>query len=102
MAGQTPLRRTERLALCRSGEDNPGMARTSSDATDGPVAALIDRGEQLGCITLSEVDELVQALDLDDADLGTIYEQLDTRGVELRDDCGREEEQAPLDDIQLA
>jgi RNA polymerase primary sigma factor len=78
------------------------MARPSSDATDGPVAALIDRGEQLGCVTLSEVDELVQALDLDDSDVGQLYEQLDNRGIDLRDDCGREEEQPPLDDIQLA
>src|SRR5215218_3856234 len=78
------------------------MARTSGDAMDGPVAALIDRGEQLGCITLSEVDELAQALELDETDLGRLYEQLDGRGIELRDDCGREEEQPPLDDIQLA
>ena len=69
---------------------------------DGPVAALIDRGEQLGCITLSEVDELAQALDLDDAALGDIYEQLDGRGIDVRDDCGRDAEQPPLDDVQLA
>ena len=78
------------------------MARTSGDAKDGPVAALLDRGEQLGCITLSEVDELAQALDLDDVDLGHVYEQLDKRGVDLRDDCGRDDEQPPLDDVQLA
>src|SRR5215218_3348527 len=78
------------------------MARTSSDAMEGPVAALIDRGEQLGCITLSEVDELAQALDFDDQDLGQIYEQLDSRGVDLRDDCGRDDEPPPLDDAQLA
>ncbi len=79
------------------------MARISSDATDGPVAALIDRGEQVGCITLSEVDELAQALDLDDADLGQLYEQIDGRGIELRDDCGREAAPvAPVDDAALA
>jgi RNA polymerase primary sigma factor len=78
------------------------MARTSSDATEGPLAALLDRGEQHGCITISEVDELVQALDLDDVDLGHLYEQLDRRGIDLRDDCGRDEEPAPLDDVQLA
>ena len=37
----------------------------------------------------------MQALDLDDADLGLLYEQLDARGIELRDDCGRENEAAP-------
>jgi RNA polymerase primary sigma factor len=78
------------------------MALTGSDALGGPLAALIDRGEQLGCVTLSEVDELVQALDLDEVELGHLYEQLDARHIELRDDCGREEEPLPLDDAQLA
>jgi RNA polymerase primary sigma factor len=77
------------------------MARTSSDASDGPVAALLDRGEQLGCITLTEVDELAQALDLDDAELGQIWEQLDRRGVDVRDDCGRDEQAPAFDDVQL-
>jgi RNA polymerase primary sigma factor len=78
------------------------MALSSSDASGGAIAALIDRGEQAGCVTLSEVDELVQALELDDADLGHLYEQLDAHHIELRDDCGREGERAPLDDAQLA
>jgi len=76
------------------------MAVTSSDAKGGPVAALIDRGEQHGCIALSEVDELVQALELADDDLDSLYRQLDTRGIELRDDCGLENEQTPLDDAR--
>src|SRR3954454_6322561 len=74
----------------------------SSDATGGPIAALIDRGEQEGCIHLSELDELVQAVDLDDSDVGRLYEQIDSRGIELRDDCGRENAQSPLDDAALA
>jgi hypothetical protein len=78
------------------------MPETGSDALEGPLAALIDRGEQQGCLNLSEIDELVQALDLDDGDLGPLYENLDRRGVELRDDCGRENEQRPLDELQLA
>ncbi|MET0687446.1 MAG: sigma-70 family RNA polymerase sigma factor, partial [Solirubrobacteraceae bacterium] len=75
---------------------------TTSDALEGPLAALIDRGEQQGCLNLMEVDELVQALGLDDAELGHLYEQLDARNIELRDDCGRENEQRPHDDLQLA
>ena len=61
-----------------------------NEATGGPPAALIDRGEQRGCLDLSEVDELAQALELEEDDLGELYEQLDTRGIELRDDCGRD------------
>jgi RNA polymerase primary sigma factor len=78
------------------------MPVSGSDATAGPIAALIDRGEQSGCISLSEVDELVRALELDEADLGRLYEQIDGRAIELRDDCGRDNEQAPVDDAQLA
>src|SRR4051794_13179829 len=81
---------------------NLRMAVTSSDAKGGPLAAMMDRGEQKGCIPLSEVDELVQALELGDGDLDQLYQQLDTRGIELRDDCGRENEMTPLDDAQLA
>jgi RNA polymerase primary sigma factor len=76
--------------------------RVINDATGGPIAALLDRGETQGCIDLSEVDELAQALELEDDDVGKLYEQLETRGIDLRDDCGREAEPAPLDDAVLA
>src|SRR5438045_2141345 len=76
--------------------------RTPSDASSGAIAALIDRGEEHGCLALSEVDELVQALELDETDLGGIYEALESKGIDLRDDCGREAEIAPVDDAALA
>src|SRR5918995_1365872 len=73
------------------------------DAYSGPFAALIDRGEERGCLDLSEVDELAQALELEDNDLGNLYEQLQLRGIDLRDDCGREDAPAaPVDDAALA
>src|ERR1044071_9014945 len=75
---------------------------TLSDASGGAIAALIDRGEERGCLDLSEVDELVQALDFEEADLGGLYEQLEARGIDLRDDCGREATVAPVDDAALA
>ena len=49
-----------------------------NDATGGPIAALLDRGETQGCIDLSEVDELAQALELEDDDVGKLYEQLES------------------------
>jgi RNA polymerase primary sigma factor len=76
--------------------------RVINDAMGGPIAALLDRGEQHGCIDLSEVDELAQTLELEDEALGRLYEQLETRGIDLRDDCGREAEPAPVDDAALA
>src|SRR5918994_953145 len=73
------------------------------DALSGALAALIDRGEERGCLELSEIDEFVQALDLEENDLGGLYEHLDARGITLRDDCGREQAPAaPVDDAALA
>ena len=76
--------------------------RVINEATAGPIAALLDRGEQHGCLDLSEVDELAQALELEDDDVGKLYEQLETRGIDLRDDCGREAEPAPVEAVALA
>ncbi len=76
--------------------------RVINDATGGPIAALLDRGEQAGCLDLSEVDELAQALELEDDDVGRLYEQLEARHIDLRDDCGRAVEPAPVDDVALA
>src|ERR1700754_4985957 len=76
---------------------------TDREALNGPLAALIDRGEERGCVDLSEVAELAQALELEDEDLGALYEQLQLRHIELRDDCTRESApEAPLDDAQFA
>src|ERR1700755_2749520 len=73
------------------------------DGMAGPVAALIDRGEERGCLDLREVDELAQALDLEDEDLGALYEQLHARHIELREECTRAAApEAPLDDAQFA
>ena len=73
------------------------------EAHQGAVAALIDRGEQRGCVALSEIDELVQSLELSSDELSNVYEQLEAKTIELRDDCGREETAAePVDDLALA
>jgi RNA polymerase primary sigma factor len=72
------------------------------DALDGAFAALLDRGEVSGCLKYSEIDELSQALELDDADVGRIYEALEARHIELRDDCGREVPVTAIDDAALA
>jgi RNA polymerase primary sigma factor len=74
----------------------------ASDALDGAFAALLDRGEELGCLNYSEVDELTQALELDETEVGRLMETLDQRHIDLRDDCGREVPATPVDDAALA
>jgi RNA polymerase primary sigma factor len=53
------------------------------------VAALVARGEDRGCINLSELDELVQALDLGEEDVDALEAHLESHGIDLGDDCGR-------------
>src|SRR5918995_3808455 len=73
------------------------------DAYSGPFAALIDRGEERGCVDLAEVDELAQSLELEDEELSALYEQLHARHIELRDDCTRADApEAPIDDAHFA
>jgi len=74
---------------------------TTNDAATGAVNALLDRAEQAGCLNFSELEELIAALELPDEEVGSLYEQLDTRRIELRDDCGRDVPLQPLDDAQL-
>jgi len=53
------------------------------------VAALVGRGEERGWVALSELDELVQALELSEDDFDSLETHLELRGIELSDDCGR-------------
>jgi RNA polymerase primary sigma factor len=53
------------------------------------VAALIARGEERGCINLSELDELAQALELVDEDVDALESYIESQGIDISDDCGR-------------
>ena len=59
-------------------------------ALEEQLAALVERGEEKGCLNLSEFTELVQALELDEDEVSGLYERLEDRGVDVSDDCGRE------------
>jgi RNA polymerase primary sigma factor len=51
--------------------------------------ALIAEGEGKGCVNLSELSEVMQEAELDDAATHEIHDQLDSRGLDVTDDCGR-------------
>ena len=53
-------------------------------------AALVAKGEESRCIELSELQSLVEALDLDESHVESLIEEIESRGIELTDDCGRE------------
>jgi RNA polymerase primary sigma factor len=54
------------------------------------IQALIDRGEEEGCINLSELGELSQELELSEEQAAALQDEIERRGVEVSDDCGRE------------
>jgi RNA polymerase primary sigma factor len=66
------------------------------------IDALIARGEQQGCVNLSQLNELVAEHDLADDEVGHLYEQLEERGIDLSDDCGRESEESTYVNGDLA
>src|SRR3954470_24807625 len=53
------------------------------------IEALLERGEEMGCLNLSEVDDLAKRLEFDDEELDALHERIDARGIDLTDDCGR-------------
>jgi RNA polymerase primary sigma factor len=56
------------------------------------LETLLARGEEEGCVNLSQFNELVATEELDEDEVARLYEQLEERGLELSDDCGREQE----------
>ena len=58
------------------------------------LETLLARSEDDGCVNLSQLDELVASEELDDEEIGRLYEQLEERGIEVSDDCGREQDES--------
>src|SRR5688572_15299339 len=57
------------------------------------IEALVERGEDEGCVNLSELAELTQDLPEDEAQ--ALADRLEAAGIEVADDCGRAGEAGP-------
>jgi RNA polymerase primary sigma factor len=66
------------------------------------IQALVARGEQEGCVNLSQLTELVAEHELPDEEVARIYEELEERGIDLTDDCGRASEDSTYVNGDLA
>ena len=64
------------------------------ETTAKRLDVLLDRGEEQGCVNLSQLSEAVQELDLSDDELQEVSDRIDNRGLEVSDDCGRVEVEA--------
>src|SRR4051794_31509606 len=58
-------------------------------STQDPIARLLEHGEEHGCIHLTQLNEVVQALELEEEEIESLFERIDAAGIELSDDCAR-------------
>jgi RNA polymerase primary sigma factor len=54
------------------------------------VHALVEQGERDGCLTLSEVEGIVEAHELGEGAVEELYEELERRAIDVTDDCVRD------------
>src|SRR3954470_6114551 len=66
------------------------MGDTLVQMAHDAIAALIAHSEDEGCVCMSELEKISQELELDDEQLAAVYEQIEERGLEMTDDCCRE------------
>src|SRR2546423_4827414 len=69
---------------------------------DEEIRTLLEKGEEQGCLNLSQFSEFVQEHELDDEDIARLHEELDAREIELTDDCGRTKEDSTYVNGDLA
>jgi RNA polymerase primary sigma factor len=53
------------------------------------IDALLSRGEEQGCVNLSELEDLTRSLELSEEQAAALQDSIEERGLELSDDCGR-------------
>jgi RNA polymerase primary sigma factor len=63
---------------------------TGDEVVRAQIEALVDRGEENGCVNLAEATTIVQELGLDDGATESLFDELEARGIDVSDDCGRE------------
>jgi RNA polymerase primary sigma factor len=66
------------------------------------VHQLIEHGAETGCLELSEVSGLLEQHDLGEEEVEELYEEIERRGIELRDDCGRDRQDSTYVNGDLA
>jgi len=58
---------------------------------------LVARSKKKGCLDLSEVTEVIDRMGLDDEQATLVFMELEDRGVEVDDNCGKEAEKVRYD-----
>jgi len=74
----------------RMADQKRNRAESETAARDAALQALIDRGGEAGCLDLSEVDDVIQRLRLQNDDAEEFMAELQSHGIDVRDDCGNQ------------
>ena len=48
-----------------------------------PLALLIEHGDEHGCVNMTELHDLVRKLDLEEEDVESLFERLESHGVDV-------------------
>jgi RNA polymerase primary sigma factor len=72
------------------------MPPSADESVDRRFDVLLERGEERGCVNLSELIELGQELELPDEETQALQERLEARGIEVADDCGNGAPPGPI------
>jgi RNA polymerase primary sigma factor len=65
------------------------MPISADESAERRLEALVERGEEQGCVDLSDVAQLAHELELGDDDAQALHDRLEARSIEVSDDCGR-------------
>jgi RNA polymerase primary sigma factor len=59
----------------------------SENMSHDQLRALMEHGEEVGCVNLSAFTQVLTELEIDEDEMQSLYDQLEDRGIELTDDC---------------
>jgi RNA polymerase primary sigma factor len=55
------------------------------------IAHLVAHGDEEGCVCMSALEKLVEERELDDEQVQALYQEIEERGLELTDDCCKQD-----------
>jgi RNA polymerase primary sigma factor len=55
------------------------------------IGTMLQRGEERGCINLSEFNAFVQAEEMEEDEVEGLYDEIERRNIDLTDDCARDD-----------
>jgi RNA polymerase primary sigma factor len=68
---------------------------TTVTVIEDRIASLLDQGEEEGCLELPVLEDVFRELELPEDEVHALHEEIEARGIELREHCGREEVATP-------